>query len=205
MRGHMRPYCSSCLQPGCVLFIIEGQKIAKRVSSQITKETRRIKSLLEDYSASLSPTESPIESILLSDALDPSAIEHRLQTLGIWFQTVASGEKREVMDAYLMLCRSNEDLSMLKEEAQNTVTYYEERKYSLLKAIEHLSSNIDTYSRGITAILHQMLAVSCVKLKQCHQVVQAMNLGNFPDEHDSASDSELEESDEDSQSEDDFC
>ena len=76
---------------------------------------------------------------MLAEALDPSAIEQRLQALGIWCQAVASGEKREAMDAYLTVNRSIEEICLLKEEAENMVIYYRERKGSLEKAVEHYS------------------------------------------------------------------
>ena len=52
--------------------------------------------------------EESSEAVTISEALDPTAIEHRLQALGVWCQGTVSPDKREIMDAYLMLCRSKE-------------------------------------------------------------------------------------------------
>lgn len=100
-----------------LLLTTEGQKIAMKLASQVAK---LIRSLLEDYSACLPVPESPEDSISVAEALDPPTIEGRLQSLGTW-QGVVNGERREVMDAYLTVCRCREELVMLKEEAQNTV------------------------------------------------------------------------------------
>lgn len=66
------------------------------------KETKSIQVLLEEYSAWQSSIDAS-DTMSLSEALDPQHVGVRLQAMGIW-GTVALGKKREVMDAYLMLC-----------------------------------------------------------------------------------------------------
>ena len=112
------------------LFILEGQKIAKKVSSLISGETKLMRSLVEDYTACLSVENSQANAY--DEALDPTALEWRLQALGVWCQGTVNPEKREIMDSYLMLCRSKEELCVLNEEVQNIITFYETKRSSLL-------------------------------------------------------------------------
>ena len=58
------------------------------------------------------------------------------------------------MYAYLALTHSKEDISMLKQEAENIVTYYAERRKVIVKEIEHMSVNMDSFSWGAIAMLH---------------------------------------------------
>ena len=104
------------------------KKIAKKLSFQISKETKSVKNLLEEYSA-CQPSLS--DKICLPEALDPSFIGDRLHKIGTW-GSVASGKRRAVIDAYLAACRSREEIEMLREDALNTCTFYErkfERSY----------------------------------------------------------------------------
>lgn len=63
---------------------------------------------------------------------------------------------------------------MLKEEAENVVTYYEERRKVVMNEIEHSSANIDSFSRGAVVMLHLLLAKDTKLLKQCYQTVAIM-------------------------------
>ena len=54
----------------------DGQKIAKRLCTQITKETRGVQCLVAEYNAT---QECPEENILTAEALDPSKLQLRLQ------------------------------------------------------------------------------------------------------------------------------
>ena len=135
------------------------QKIAKKLSLQISKETKCTKSFLEEYNACESFGEASADRIDLPQALDPSNIGERLQKFGVWCTVyVASGQRREIMDAYLALCRSKEDICMLKEEAENAVAYYEEKRKIIMKEIENISVKTDSFSRGAVAMLHSLLA-----------------------------------------------
>ena len=63
----------------------------------------------------------------MHDVFHPSVLEARLQTSGTWC-SLAGGEKREIIDSYLVLCRCKEELSMLQEDVDNVVVYYESKK-----------------------------------------------------------------------------
>lgn len=171
-------------------FVIDGQKVAKKVSSQISSETKVLRSLMEDYNTCQSVGE--YQPIAFDEALDPTSIECRLQALGVWCQGTVNPEKRDIMDSYLMLCRSKEDLCMLKEEAQNILTFYETRRNSLLKVLEEVKSAADNYySRGITSLLHAMLGNTKVLLHQAQKAIADMCEENEDELY--SSDSDLED------------
>lgn len=57
---------------------LDGQKIAKKLSVQISKETNSLKSLLLEYNACISAD----STISVAEALDPPTIEEKLRELG---------------------------------------------------------------------------------------------------------------------------
>ena len=109
-----------------------------------------------------------MDRIDLPEALDPSNIGERLQKFGVWCTVLASGRRREIIDAYLALCRSKEDIRMLTEEAENVVAYYEEKRKIIMKEMEHISVNTDLFSRGAVAMLHLLLAKNTKLLEQSY-------------------------------------
>ena len=82
----------------------DGQKIAKKLAIQISNETKCIKSLLAKFSNCHSATQTN-DLLIISEALDPSIVESKLQGLDSSYTTLASGKKREIINSYLSLCR----------------------------------------------------------------------------------------------------
>ena len=126
----------------CVLSLhTDGQKMAKKLSIQISKETKCVKRLLTEYNACCQSFSEPeTEQINFPQALDSSKVGETLQNYGVSC-TIASGRRREIIDAYLALTRSKEDISMLIQEAENIVTYYQKRRKVIVKEIEHVSQH----------------------------------------------------------------
>lgn len=172
--------------------ITDGQKIAKKLCVQISKETRTIRSLLADYHACQSNTEVSCDFISLSEALDPCAVGDKLQVVGVWC-SISTGDRRAIIDAYLTLCRSKEEISMLTEEARNVTVYYEEQKKAVLKELDCLSGKVDSYSRGATSLLHQLLAKISKQLEQSYHTVKVMNTN--PNDYDDTTEEDHSESD----------
>ena len=151
----------------------DGQKIAKRLTLQISKENASIQSLMDEYNACHCPGEC---CMLLSDILNPSILETRLQELGMW-SSIASGKKREIIDAYLDYCRSKEEIFMIQDDAKNVVTYYyQNKKKVLLEEIQRQSLNSQsTYGRGATALLFNKLAETSRLLHQSIETEEIVN------------------------------
>lgn len=119
----------------------EGQKIAKKLCSQITKETATLQSLMVEYNACRA-SETELD---LPDVLNPTVIESRLQSKGTWC-SLASGEKREIIDSYLLLCRCKEEIAMLQEDIKNAVSYYTQRKSFIKEEIQTRSAIKSLYN-----------------------------------------------------------
>ena len=84
----------------------DGQKIAKKLSQQISKETNVIKPLLKEYNSCCT---QPHHELNIADALDPSVLAEQLEQSGsIIPASISSGKKREAIDAYLLIIRSKE-------------------------------------------------------------------------------------------------
>lgn len=146
---------SSLLHNIATTSLTDGQKIAKKLSAQISKESNAIRSLLDHYNA-CNTTGSHQVSLSMSDILNPSHLEGQLQSLGTWC-SLAVGENREVVDSHLTLCRSNEELSMLKEDVHNCITYYRHREEVISQKIKQFSLQASPFNRGATALLHNAL------------------------------------------------
>lgn len=109
----------------------------------------------------------------MAEVLDPASIEDRLRGLGSCY-TVATGKKRQVIDAYLGLSRSEEELEMLKNEAKNILYYYEEKTRCILAKLADLSKSVDPFSRGASAMLKQMFTRNDILLRQAQVLNDAM-------------------------------
>ena len=114
----------------CLHFYTDGQKIAKKLCAQIKKESREVLSMLGEYNA---VQESPADVLCSSEAYDPCALRLRLQSLGL--QTIGARlqERQEIMQAYLTLSRSIEEMELLKEDIKNVVSYYQKVKSVVLE------------------------------------------------------------------------
>ena len=111
--------------------------------------------------------------------LDPSHLEGQLQRLGTWC-SLGVGEKREILDSHLTLCRSNEELSMLKESVHNYITYYRHRKEVISQKIQEFSHQASLFNRGATALLHNALTEHS---RQLTEFVCASEIINSLDTH----------------------
>ena len=152
--------------------------------------------MLEEYQACQSGPNPSLTSdpITLSEALDPSLVESRLCEVGSFCASVAYGKKREIIDSYLSLCRSKEEIYMLKQEAQNVVSYYRQRKEILLKELESRSSDSNLFNRGSAVLLHSKTDVLFEKSNQILQVMleeAAMEVEDSDDSSDCSSDNDV--------------
>ena len=108
--------------------------------AQIKKESREVLSMLGEYNA---VQESPADVLCSSEAYDPCALRLRLQSLGLQTTGARLQERQEIMQAYLTLSRSIEEMELLKEDIKNVVSYYQKVKSVVLEEIENLSTKSD--------------------------------------------------------------
>lgn len=150
----------------------DGQKVAKRLSSQITKEGRAIRGLLDEYSVCKAADDST-NVLTLQEALDPCIVGERLEEMGLFCETVASGKKREMIDSYLLLCRSKEEIVLLQKEAKNMAAYYSGVKQTVEDEITKQASS-DLFGRGAVALLHKLLQRITLLLAQANELLKVM-------------------------------
>ena len=178
-----------------IVSFIDGQKIAKKLCSQISQETKQTKSLLEEYDACQC---DPTTKVVLSEALDPSALGARLASLGIWTATTASGKRHDAIQAYLALSRSKEEILMLNDEANNVFHFYDSKKKVIERELQDRFLKFDPLSRGENALLHQLLDETNHQLEQINMTLGVMSsTQTVPSElDDTDDDSTLSDSDE---------
>lgn len=139
-------------KPLFCIFITDGRKIAIKLSKQIRSDTKQLEALVKQYGASLSDVDSA-DGITLEEVLDPMKLEDRLRSLGVWCLGTVP-EKREAMDAYLIVRRSEEELAMLRAELQAVARYHRRKKEYVVKAYYEVQSLTDSpYNRGIASLL----------------------------------------------------
>ena len=132
---------------------------------QINKESSKIQSLLKEYNTCELASDPHAKSLSMSDIFNTSILEDQLKQLGTWC-SVASGEKREIIDSYLMLCRSKEEISMLKEDADNCVAYYKNRNGVILEEVRKRSLKTSLFDKGAVALLHTLLTKNSLLLNE---------------------------------------
>ena len=82
---------------------LDGQKIAKKLSVQISKETKKIKVLIPDYNTCR--TIQGEAMISLQEALDPVALSQTIYSESLR----PSKSRQEITDAYLMIKRTTDN------------------------------------------------------------------------------------------------
>ena len=105
---------------------------------------------MEEYNACHVVEPAPFE-ISLSEALDPLFIRTKLTSVPHVAGAVTA-DKFEAIQAYLMVCRSREEVSMLKEDSSNVVSYYKNKLEVVQHAITSMT-NPDPFSRGSISLL----------------------------------------------------
>ncbi len=128
---------------------LDGQKIAKKLSRQISKETSSRTRLIGDYNG--------MSTSVFIEALSVGVIESKLGDLGLACASIATGSRRQILDAYLLLHRSEEELKMLHQEFNNyLLNYYKKINTVITVAIAKFSNYDDKLSNGAVAMLTKL-------------------------------------------------
>ena len=150
------------------LFNTDGQKIAKRLSSQILKETKRIKVLLLEYKVYPSKIEISTE-----EALNPSLLSVKLDHK---LKSKSMAVKQDIIQASLLIQRSREEISMLQCEMQNTLAFFEEKKIIDAEIINLTQAQSTTdFIRGSIALLHHLKLKVMKVIEDCNSRFATIN------------------------------
>ena len=142
------------------LSLKDGQRIAKRLSSSVNKETSRARQLLNDYNTVSSEISTSFSPLILSDVLPADA--------DIWQKYspdtstpvhVPLSVKKDITDAHFLMKRCEEELQLLTAEMHNSLTHWVNCAESIKESIATLRSDSSQYSRGLTSLLQQRLWV----------------------------------------------
>ncbi len=155
----MIPYYKILLPSYCDHLIhllhVDGQKIAKKLSRQVTSETKRLRTLLEEYNICQLVFNNSSIQITLDEALDPEFLSSKLHA-----DTTLSKPHQDIIEAYLQMKRSNEEIVLLESEMANTIHFYAEQRKVLLTLIDQMKqaqiSKSDPFNRGAIALLHSL-------------------------------------------------
>lgn len=144
-------------------FCIDGQKVAKRLSKQIGKESTKVKPLLEQYNACSSILSHATGS--LQDALDPAGVfwtvhsEPLQLTLHSCDSSAPLLEKQDLVSYCLQKQRSTEEIEMLQAEMLNTLEYFWTCRTKLEHKIQKLLQEDQTdFVRVSISVLYKQYA-----------------------------------------------
>lgn len=188
---------------------IDGQKIAKRLSSSITKETKKAKGLLEEYNTTslqldISRGQSPLQlqEILPinSEFWRTSSLPECKTSKGVPWHT-----KRDVIQAFLLKKRCEEELQLLKDAMQNVLEYWSNRIAAITGEIEQLQENDGSqFNIGAINSLKHLLWKSELQLSKAIALFRnivddlvSMDTADACDQSDSDSDSSTSSESED--------
>ena len=161
----------------------DGQKIAKKLAISITKETKRTKQFLEEYNSTLPQLNSSDCPVRLNEVLQ---LDSNFWTPSINVSSHPSipwNVKKDIIQAFLMLQRSKEEMVLLQADMIATVSYWHKRRNLITKTIEELElsgSSEDSYIRGAKCILQQCRWEA--ELLQCKSVIAFGNCISLPSE-----------------------
>ena len=174
----------------CDYIFADGQKIAKKLAVQITKETKAIQALLPEYNACERAVggEDGVSQLVLTEALDPNVLASVLRPQS----SLPSKSKRELMDSYIMVKRSTEEVTMLETDMRNTIQYYFNQRATIEDLLKLFKGNVQL-ERGSISLLKNMYACVDRKLTGCTQLFENCTPVADPDDDtDSDTNSELE-------------
>lgn len=138
---------------------IDGQKIAKRLSNSISKETASVRKLLSDFNSTHCLVDDPIT---LGEVLSPDAdfwqtpSPHAPHTS--FRQDVSWNTKKDIIQTYLIIKRCEEELLLLSEEKQNVLSYWLFQKDAIKKKLTSMTDGSSLHFLGSRALLLKYLS-----------------------------------------------
>lgn len=183
----------------------DGQKIARRLSAQITKESHRVKQLFEQYNAMCAGDGVGSCRVSLASVLDPQDVfwHAHADLPGQSNSPIPLALRQELIRFHLQMKRSCEEIELLKQEMHNTIQYLSTKMKSIQQRVEALMmQGVTHYVKGAISILNKQRLQTEQDLKrtvslctdiipisaQVHELLRAKTVA---DQSDSESDDEL--------------
>ena len=134
----------------------DGQKIAKKLCKGVSRESSKAKQVLEEYNAVSSQIESSFQSLSLEDVLSP--------TCSIWqnlsydnSSQIPFSIKQDIIEAYLLNKRSDEELLLLRTEMCNVIEFWQQREECIKNLLLQFSESASTqFNRGCVCLLKRL-------------------------------------------------
>ena len=161
----------------------DGQKIAKKLSRGISKETNRARQFVDEYNAILQ-AEGCFTPVPVSEALSLSSKFWYDEGMQKGCKKVPLSIQKEIIDAYLRTKCTNEEIKLVEQEMRNVIHY-------LHRKIETITNQNNTYqkcdedmfNKGAIFLLHKLLwevelseakAVACFSRMEDQMVCHGM-------------------------------
>ncbi len=136
-----------------IVVVTDGQKIAKKLGSSITKETRVVRRLLEQYN--LAVNELADSPVALEDVLSLKSEFWTSNSPTLPSSSIPWKTKEEIIQTFLLMKRCEEEKALLKLEMESTVQYWFNQVTVVTKKIDELNSGLsgDQYTSGLKSLL----------------------------------------------------
>ena len=135
---------------------VDGQKIAKKLSKQITKLTSTLKCLITDYNHLGKDIDENTVSVQEVFNLD-STFWSCASAHGSKFSTIPANTTHHIVQSYFLIQRCDEEISMLKEEMRCLLQYYSDKVSIITSAIAHLELEASSsFNKGAIALLNKL-------------------------------------------------
>ena len=148
----------------------DGQKIAKKLSIQITNETKLLQVLVREYNACITLcNHTHLQQIDMQEAKDPSVLQSKVTLTAVLHHgSLSSAKKLDIINAHLMVTRAKEEILLLKEEMFNTLMYYKNMSDCVEAAIREITEAFqNNFTRGCIALLTNKLMEIHRHIKLC--------------------------------------
>lgn len=140
-----------------ILTSADGQKIAIKLSKGITKETCKAEQLLDEYNAACSQIEQSCPSLSLGEILAPTSDFWQFPCPKQVPGQVAFSAQRDIIEAYLLVKRCDEELVLLKHEMHNVIDYWNRKEECIKNLLQQLEKNMpNQFNRGCACLLRKL-------------------------------------------------
>ncbi len=170
----------------CIL--LDGQKIAKKLSTQITKETKKLKALLAEYNACRAFDGEAF--VTFEDIVDVSKVQTVLATSPVFCH---EDERRETINLYLTWMRAEEEIDLLSSEIDRVYDYYLDKMNCIERVSSELCQTDGAFHKGAVALLWKLKKDTALMIKNCLNCIQQKdNIADSSFDSDSDSDTDYD-------------